>query len=89
MRKILNRIEFWFVKPHNKAELLAEISKLRHDLEGCSGEYLDLKTKNFGKVKVLYADNEVRKFGLNSWLSFGEGILKLENIKVKRSGRNK
>ena len=89
MRKILNRIEFWFVKPHNKAELLAEISKLRHDLEGCSGEYYKLIEKRFGSVKVMYGDGYVRKFKLSSWVYMGEGILNnLTNIKVKRYGRN-
>lgn len=88
MKKLFNRIEFYFVKAFNATELRSELLAMEYLVSGMGSKELDKAIKKFGKTKVFYPDNEVRTFGMLSWLELGEDILKLNNIKIKRCGRN-
>lgn len=86
-----NRIEFYFVKPlsiEKRKALLAEIEAVRMDNAMLENSKYEALHKRFGKTKIYYTDNEVRVFRLPSWVAMGEDILKLNNIKIKRCGRN-
>jgi hypothetical protein len=86
IRKLLNKIEFYFVKPKSELNILFEIIEARKNIE--AGTDLKKFEKRFGKTKVLYTDNEVRVFSPISWLQLGHDIVKVKGIKIKRCGRN-
>lgn len=88
MRKIFNRIEFYFVKPFDVFEMRSELLAMEYLISGMDGNELKKAERIFGKTKVFYPDHEVRTFGILSWIELGEDILKLNNIKIKRCGRN-
>ena len=87
MQKILNRIEFYFVKPFNQFELRSEILTFELSMSGMNGNEISKAVKKFGKTKVMYPDFEVRTFSAFNWVLLGEDVLNM-NVKIKRYGRN-